>query len=524
MFLKGIIKSGEYFDSITLMLATKSLTEIKGVLEAAVIMGTKENKEILKASKMLLPELESAKDTDLLIVVKMDNEKNINKILKKAEKLLEESKHKKEENIDEYCPKSIEGAVKQIPGVNLAIISVAGKYAGDEAMKALKNGLHVMLFSDNVPIKKEIELKKYAREKELLMMGPDCGTAIINGAPLCFANVVNKGDIGIVAASGTGLQEVSCIISKEGAGISQAIGTGGRDVKKEVGGIMFIEGIKALAEDKETKVIVLVSKPPHKEVLKKIAVIIEKINKPIVAILLGGDSEAIKNAGGIPAKTLEEAALIAVSISKGKNIDDFKKILKENEKEIENLAKEEVKKIKKGQKYIRGLFSGGTLCDESQLLFKEAISDVYSNTPINPDFKLKDVWKSYKHTIIDLGEDEFTVGRLHPMIDFSLRNKRILEEVKDPEVAVILLDLVLGYGSNKNPDKELLPIIKRAHKILEKEERYLPIICSVTGTDKDPQNKKKIEKILKKVGVIIMKSNAAASKLSSNIIKIIGEE
>lgn len=524
MFLRGIVKSGEYFDSITLMLITKNITETEGVLEAAVVMGTEENKEILKHSEMLIPEFKKAKDTDLLIAVKIDHDKNADKIIKVAEKLLKESKHKKEENIDEYSARSIEGAVKQIPGINMAIISVAGKYAGDEAMKALKNDLNVMLFSDNVSLKKEVELKKYAKEKGLLMMGPDCGTAIINGAPLCFANVIKKGDIGIVAASGTGLQEVSCIISKEGGGISQAIGTGGRDVKKDVGGIMFIEGIKALAEDKETKIIVLISKPPHKEVLKKIADIIVKINKPIIAILLGGNSEVIKNAGGIPAKTLEEAALIAISISKRKNMDEYKQALKENEKEIENLAKEEAKKIKKEQKYIRGLFSGGTLCDESQLLFKEVIGDVYSNAPLNPDFKLKDVWKSYKHTIVDLGEDEFTVGRPHPMIDFSLRNKRILEEAKDPEVAVILLDLVLGYGSNKNPDKELVPIIKKAYEVLEKEGRYLSIICSITGTDNDPQNKKKIEKELKKAGVIVMKSNAAASKLSNYIIKIIGEE
>jgi len=522
MVVKGVVKKGQYFDSVTLMLVAKGLTEVEGVEDAAIVMGTDENKSILESSGMLLDEFKQAKDSDLIIVVKAKDESLAEKMLEKAEKDLQESRTKFEEAGD-YLPKSLEGALEIMPDANLVLISVAGKYAGDEAMKALEKGLHVMLFSDNVPLEKEIELKKYARDKGLLVMGPDCGTAIINGAPLAFANVVNRGDIGIVAASGTGLQEVSCVITNEGAGISQAIGTGGRDVKKDVGGIMFLEGMKALNEDENTKVIALVSKPPHEDVLKKIANLIkEEIKKPVVGIFIGGDPEVVKNAGAIPANTLEEAGLIAASLSKGKSMDEFKKLLEEREEEIKKLAEEEASKKKEGQKYVRGLYTGGTLCDEAQLLFKDMIGYVYGNAPLKEEFKLKDSWKSFKNTVVDLGEDEFTVGRPHPMIDYTLRNKRILEEAKDPEVAVILLDVVLGYGSNMKPGEELAPVIKKAKEMAKKEGRDLSIICSITGTKKDPQNKDKVEKELKEAGTIVMPSNAAASKLSAYIVKKLG--
>jgi len=246
MVVKGFIKTGEYYDSVSLMLVARSLTQGEGVEDAAVVMGTAENKDILTASGMLLPEFADTGDTDLLLVAKAADAATVDETLVRAEELLKESKNKKAET-GEYMPKSIEGAKQVMPGANMVMISLAGRYAGDEAMKALKQGLHVMLFSDNISIEKEKELKEFGREKGLLVMGPDCGTSIINGAPLCFANVVKRGNIGIVAASGTGAQEISVIIGNEGGGISQCIGTGGRDVKKAIGGIMFLEGMKALA-------------------------------------------------------------------------------------------------------------------------------------------------------------------------------------------------------------------------------------------------------------------------------------
>jgi FdrA protein len=270
--------------------------------------------------------------------------------------------------------------------------------------------------------------------------------------------------------------------------------------------------LQALNEDKETEVIVLVSKPPYEEVLKKIAAEICKIKKPVVAIFIGGNTEVIKNSSAIPASTLEETALIAVALSKGKEIEDIKSVLEKTEETIKTLASNHRKKT---QKYLRGLFSGGTLCDETQLILKEHIGYVYSNTPLNKEFQLKDAWKSKENSVVDMGDDEFTVGRPHPMIDFSLRNKKIVEEASDPEVAVILLDVVLGYGSNMNPASELVPAINKAKEI----SPDITIICSITGTENDPQNRAEVKRQLENAGVQVMQSNAAASKLAAYIIK-----
>jgi FdrA protein len=403
------------------------------------------------------------------------------------------------------------GALDILPGANLALISVAGRFAGEEAMRALENGLHVMLFSDNVPLEKEIALKKFARKRGLLVMGPDCGTAIINGVPLAFANVVNRGNIGIIAAAGTGLQEVSCIISNEGAGISQAIGTGGRDVKKEVGGIMFLEGLKALAKDKSTEVILLVSKPPHRQVLSRITKAIKRIHKPVVTIFLGAEAK-----DGGPS-TLDEAALTAVALACGKQPEDVAKQLVARDAEILRIARREAGKRKKCQQYVRGLFSGGTFCAEAQILFSSLLANVYSNAPAGRGKQLKDSLRSQKNTVVDLGEDEFTVGRPHPMIDYSLRNRRILDEAADAETAVILLDVVLGYGANLDPSAELSGVIRQASQTVS-------VVCSITGTDRDPQNRSRVEAALRKAGALVMPSNAAACKLAGRIIQLLGRK
>ncbi|MFC2104320.1 acyl-CoA synthetase FdrA [Bacteroidota bacterium] len=510
--INGIIKKGEYFDSVTLMIVSKEINKITGIIDSSVIMGTAENKSILKMADLYIDDFNNADDTDLLISINSETKEAFQKAVEEVENQFDQIRNKTNETSD-FNPKSIEGALKMMPEANIALISVAGKYAANEALKVLNKGLHVMIFSDNVSIEDEVKLKKIAVEKGLLMMGPDCGTAIINGIPLAFANVVNKGNIGIVAASGTGLQEVSSIITNLGGGISQAIGTGGRDVKAEVGGIMFIEAIKALNSDAATEVIVLVSKPPHKDVLEKISNEIKKISKPVVAIFIGGDIETIKQSGAIPATNLEQAAVIAYSLSKN---TDYKLAISNLEirtKEISNLAQKLAQNIK--GKYLRGLYSGGTLCDESQLLLKDTIGFTFSNTPLNNEFKLNDNWISQQNTIIDLGEDEFTSGRPHPMIDFSLRNKRIIQEAKDSETAIILLDVVLGYGSNLNPDSELVPIFKQAKEI----SPDTLIICSITGTNGDPQNRDKVKSELVKAGAIVMETNAAATFLCSEILK-----
>ncbi len=304
----GLIKKGAYFDSVTLMTVGKALAAMDGVIDAAVVMGTRENKAILSASGLLTPEFESARGTDLLIGIQAESDEAARRALDASDERLKETRSRGDTD-DTFRPVSLEGALKVVPGANLALISVAGRYAGREAMRALESGLNVMLFSDNVSIETEVDLKTFAHATDLLVMGPDCGTAIINGIPLAFANVVNRGEIGIVAASGTGLQEVSSIISNEGAGISQAIGTGGRDVRQEVGGITFIDGLRALAADDATRVIVLVSKPPDETVLARINEVADGLDKPIVRVFLGAAP-----VGPGDARTLEEAALKAVAL------------------------------------------------------------------------------------------------------------------------------------------------------------------------------------------------------------------
>ncbi|HOX23046.1 MAG TPA: hypothetical protein PLL10_06235, partial [Elusimicrobiales bacterium] len=455
MITKGIIKKGEYFDSVALMNAARELGAVKGVKDCAVVMGTKENRSILDNSGLLLPEFNGCGDSDLLIAVKAEDDSAVKAALDRLAAVLG-SKKVSGGGAARQNPKSLEAAVAALPGANIALISVAGRYAGALAMSALRKGLHVMLFSDNVSVQQEIKLKQYARENGLLVMGPDCGTAIINGVPLAFANVVKRGSIGMVAAAGTGLQEVSCIVSNEGGGVSQAIGTGGRDVKKDVGGIMFLEGLKALIADKGTKTILLVSKPPYPEIMEKIAVQAAKTDKPVVSIFLGGDKNVAEKAGLASAATLKEAALLVLAAD-GATGKKAKKILlasaskaltarlASDDRKLKAEAKKLAAQVGKGRKYVRGLFSGGTFCTEAQLVMRGLLGEIYSNVPLSAELKLSDALKSVKHTVIDLGEDEFTVGRPHPMIDYALRCKRILAEAANKDVAVILLDVVLGY-------------------------------------------------------------------------------
>jgi FdrA protein len=526
MTVVGQIKKGAYFDSVTLMRVGKELAALPGVSDAAVAMGTKSNQAILAASGLLSSQFKQAGDTDLLIAIKAKTDKAAHGALAAVDALLGKATRKSSIS-NEVRPVSLDGALKVLPEANLAMISVAGRYAGELAMRALESGLHVMLFSDNVALEQEIALKQFARKRGLLVMGPDCGTAIINGVPLAFANAVNRGSIGIVAAAGTGLQEVSCIISNEGAGISQAIGTGGRDVKQQVGGTMFIEGLLALAQDEQTRVILLVSKPPHPQVLKRIEQVIKSIRKPVVTLFIGAETK-----GRGPA-TLEEAALQAVALSKESSTEVAADVSRRQLRRRKNaptdvggyapsvdtardealakLAAREMARRKHGQKYVRGLFSGGTFCAEAQIIFKDLLTDVYSNAPVHGMKQLRNSLVSQKHTVIDLGEDEFTVGRPHPMIDYSLRNRRILEEAADPATAVILLDVVLGYGSNPDPAAELTPVLRKA-------ARQVTMVCSITGTDQDPQNRSRVEAALRKAGATVMPSNAAACKLAGSII------
>lgn len=512
------IRKNTYYDSVALMIITKEIKKLSYVKEVIVGMGTELNKELAENLNLSSEAIRDITPNDFFIsALALDEEANAQEnIIKKVDELLN-SKNEDSQDV-EYKPTTFNAAIKHLKDANLAIISLPGKYAAEEARKALKKGLNVMLFSDNVTIEDEIELKKLGRDKGLLVMGPDCGTAIINGVPLCFANKVRKGDIGVVAASGTGTQEVTVLIDNLGGGVSQALGTGGRDLKSEVGGIMMIEGFKALIDDPDTKVIVLVSKPPAAEVAEKILNMVKTTNKPVVVSFIGGNRKQIEEYGGYACVSLEDAAHKAVALSKKEAVSDFTGFTKPL-KEIEEIVEKETTRFHKDQKYIRALYTGGTLADEAMKLLGKVGYDLYSNIPLKPELKLANAHKSKEHTCIDLGDDDFTLGKPHPMIDPMGRVERLPKEAEDPEVAIILMDFVLGYGSNIDPAGEMLSYIVEGKKTMENKGGYLCVVGYICGTEGDPQNYKAQSEKLEQAGVILMPSNAQAVRLCAKLLQ-----
>jgi FdrA protein len=398
---------------------------------------------------------------------------------------------------------------------------VAGRYAADEAWDALYKGLHVLLFSDNVSLEDEISLKKYARDHGLLLMGPGAGTTILNGVGLGFANVLPEGPVGIVSAAGTGLQEVSTLLARHGVGISQGIGVGGRDLKQEVGGIMMLAALKALQEDASTSVLVLISKPPSRQIQQSILKQTSSSDKPTIVCFLGGDLDEIASfRNAIPARTLYECSLLAEeAVHPG--MQAIPDLMEREQADLSNLAGQINSRLNKKQKYLRGLFSGGTLCYEAQVIWKNLLNiPINSNAPLPGGVKLVDSTRSQGHTTVDLGEEEFTVGRPHPMIDNELRIRRLLQEAHDPQVAVIMLDVVLGYGAHPNPALELGKAVEEVHNIGLSENREIPVITSITGAMNDPQGYEHTISALGKTGAIVCESNFAAAFLTGMIVDI----
>ena len=500
MEVKAKIIKGKYLDSVKMMLISKSLRELSGVTDAVAILATKENRDILAATNMLVDAILDAKETEIVVVVKANSEAEADAALAQADTLLNAKVGKSAGK--EKAISSIKSAFSSLEHADICLISVAGKYAAAEAEKALDLGMHVMLFSDNVSIEDELQLKQKASSKGLLMMGPDCGTAIINGVPLAFSNAVPKGKIGIVSASGTGLQEVSVGIAHRGRGISQAFGTGGRDGKAEIGGIMLCACMEYLIKDKNTDVIVLIGKTPVEEVQQKLWKLIGSTAKPVVVNFLQ-DMQVPAMANLSYAGSLEETADLAC------------KALKDNEpvkaKEFNyDFAKPA---IGKNRRYIRGLYSGGTLCYEALQLYKREFG-MYpkSNIAIDAKDKLGNVWQSEGDCFIDMGSDDFTVGRPHPMIDYSLRLKKIAEEAADQEVAVILLDVVLGYGANADPAGELAPVLCALPK-------DVAVVCHVLGTMADPQQLEGQLNKLAACGARVFTSHQKAVKDAYSLLK-----
>ena len=503
--LVSAIRPGAYRDSIVLMQLQVALAELPGVEDAGAVMATPENLGLLETSRLLPDPAPAAGPADLCVVVRAETKEAGEHALDRIGDLLRRGSSGAERG---FRPHSLEAAAKLAPGARFALVSVPGRYAAGVARQALDLGLHVFLYSDNVGIDEEIRLKRSARDAGLLVMGPDCGTSLIGGAGLGFANRVRRGHIGIVAASGTGLQAVASAIHELGRGVSQGIGTGGRDLSRRVGAITALQAVDILRRDPETRVIVLISKPPAPEVADRLLAAAGSTGKPVVVAFQGVDDApgigAASRAAGTDhavglhfAEDLSEAARLAVALDGGQAIDG---------RSAPNGTRTGDGAPAAGAlaPYFRGLFSGGTLALETLLKLRGRLDPLYSNLGSEGSVELDDPGRSRGHTVLDLGADEFTVGRPHPMIDNDLRVRRLRQEINDPDVGLIMLDVVLGYGAHPDPASELAPVIAEARR------PDLAVAAIVVGTDEDPQEIQAQIELLESAGAHVHRDVAGA--------------
>ncbi|HCA7054241.1 TPA: acyl-CoA synthetase FdrA, partial [Staphylococcus pseudintermedius] len=477
-----------YQDSIVLMLLSNKLNSIDGVKKVSVMMGTPANKDIFRASGLGSDELDQANPNDIVVVIDTEDEAKVTEVDEMVEATL-----KGENSVDatsnEQEAHNWKRAMELANNPNMALISIPGQYAAMEAENALNEGLHVFMFSDNVPKADELRLKEMAHEKGLLVMGPDCGTGIIHSVPLAFTNIVKEGNIGLVGASGTGIQEVTTIIDRERTGVTNAIGTGGRDLSTEIGAITMLDSIKALNQDPQVKVITVISKPPAKEVKDRVLNVLRNIEKPVVTLFLG-DKPTYHEPGIYHAYTLEEAARVSVQLSNGE-VPNFKPSI---------LTDIDVN-FAEGQIGIKGFYSGGTLAYEAAMLINHTLKNTKSEK--QEGYMLK----TEAHAVIDLGDDIYTQGKPHPMIDPEKRIEMLEASIEDETTAVILLDDVIGNGSHDDMATELAPTISKAIQHAKDRGRNIVVLATVVGTEQDHQGYQQQIDILKRAGAVICETN-----------------
>lgn len=516
MATKILIKQNDYHDSMVLMQINHQVLGMTGIKRAAVLMGTENNKPLLADYGFSDVRMDEAGASDLIIGLEAIDDKTVNEAVSFIENFLKE-KGKRPKRGKHFV--SLEGASEYFPDANLAVISIPGQFADREARKALLRNMNVFLFSDNVPLEEEIELKQLAKRKSLLLMGPDCGTAIIDGVGLGFANSVHKGPVGIVGAAGTGIQELCMILERFGnLGISHAIGIGGRDLSDPVQGMAAFQGLELLDQDKRTKCIIFLSKPPSERVSKKILGKVQKLSKPVVICFLGrrlNEGWVEEGENLFVVESTEEAALKAIQML-GFAVNQELMVSSEN---IESLAKREAKKLKPNQRFVRAVFSGGSFCLESMALLNRVLNNVHSNIPLAGVKKLANSMNSLENTFLDMGEDEFTRGKVHPMIDPTPVADRIRGEGKDPSVGVILFDVILGYGAHPDPASVLGPAIMDVKQKLENHNRDVIIVTHVCGTEGDPQSRTKQEEKLRRAGALMLYTNFQAAKVVGAILR-----
>ncbi|MFQ6129897.1 MAG: FdrA family protein [Candidatus Hadarchaeaceae archaeon] len=392
------------------------------------------------------------------------------------------------------------------------VISVSGPPAARDAMRALRGGKHVVLLGGGVSLEEEVELKQTAAEREILLLGPESGTAIIEGKGYGFANVVRRGPVGIIGTLGTGIQEVSCLVDE--VGVSHALGVGPRDLSQKVDGLGTMGALKFLEKDESTKVIVVVALVPATSVARRVLKAIKVAEKPAVVCFLGSGRGTKFPRGVIPAQTLEDAAAQAVALVEKREPHEV--TFAPSPEEVRKIAEQEHRRFSYGQKYIRGLYSGGMLCAEAMVVMQELIGGVRSNVPLKPRLRLPDPHSSRGHACVDFGAVELTQGR-HPVVDLGPRCERMLKEARDWETAVVVLDVVLGQGAHPDPVGELVKAVDEAKRITNRGGGYLSVVASVTGTPRDPQGLVIQREKLEKAGVVVMPSNAQAARIAALI-------
>lgn len=477
------LRRGAYHDSVTLLQVSRTVADVEGVEAAQVAMTTELNVEVLTGMGFEIPE--GAGPNDLVVAVRAVDDDAVAAGLAAAAAALSAKAAPSGGFGDAPAPRTTSGAVR-VGGAELALISVPGRYATTEALDAISAGASVMLFSDNVPVEDEVRLKDAAAAADVLVMGPDCGTAVVGGVALGFANVVEAGPIGMVAASGTGAQQIMCLLDAAGVGISHCLGVGGRDLKTAVGGRSTRQALAALAADPATTSIVVVSKPPDEEVLTDLEAYAAGLGLPVRWATLGA---------GRPDLT---TALEAVLEAEGRDVPEWPKWLSDGDPEPGSVDGS-----------LRGLFCGGTLADEAMLIAAESLGDIRSNIPLREDLALGSDLKDAGHLVIDFGDDGLTQGRAHPMIDPTLRMERIAAEAQDPTCGVLLLDLVLGFGAHQDPAVELADAIRAAKDAAARE---LPVVVAVIGTDGDPQGLTRTCETLAAAGASVFLSNRDATQ------------
>ncbi len=499
----SVVRANTYRDSIFLMKLSVLAAKESGAETISAMMATDRNKELFSTSGLLTPEIAAAKPNDLAIAIKAEGEA-AERAVAAVLRLLDEAPVQSGAGAGAAVrPKSIRQAVQAAPAgevPNLALISVAGDYARLEAATALAAGMDVMLYSDNISIRDELALKKMARARKLLVMGPDCGTALVGGVPLAFANRVAKGPVGVIGASGTGLQEVLCLLDRMGVGITQAYGTGGRDLKDEIGGLCAFTALERLVDDPETKALVVLGKPPGEKTRANLLARLRQAGKPVFVHYIGAsDYAAEREAGLTPAADLTELAVLAA---------------RHFRPEAKLDGADDQPKFPAGSQpgYLCGVFGGGTLCQEAAEIAGRNLPGPKASNLKVAGFQTVHGNDSFAgHVFWDLGEDEFTVGRPHPMMAPDLKMERVVAALTNPAVAVVLMDMVIGYGAHGDQAALALAALARAAGISKGASRRKIVVASVCGTDADrPSRRDEVEK-LRAAGVTVLASNALAS-------------